>query len=81
MLNKFEKLGKVEIKNNRSIISCVGEGMKKKIGTASAIFSKLSNDNINIEIISQECNEMCISVVVKEKDTLKAINKMHELII
>ena len=64
-----------------SIISLVGRGLRKKIGSAGKMFSVLANGNINIELISQGSSEINISCVVCSKDTNKAIQLLHQRIL
>merc|ERR1712244_19308 len=70
--------GSVSLKMNRSIVSCVGASMHHQIGIAAKIFSCLSENKINIEMISQGSSEISISVVVQAEDMDKAIHAIHE---
>ena len=70
--------GNVSLKTNRSIVSCVGASMHHQIGIAAKIFSCLSENKINIEMISQGSSEISISVVIHAEDMDRAIQAIHE---
>ena len=69
--------GNVSLKTNRSIVSCVGAGMHHQIGIASKIFTCLSENKINIEMISQGSSEISISVVIHSDQMDQAIKAIH----
>lgn len=54
-----------------------GPRMHHQIGIASKIFSCLSRQSINIEMISQGSSEISISVVIHSDQTDKAIKAIH----
>jgi aspartate kinase len=61
---------------NISKISIVGLGMRSHAGVATQMFTALSNNSINIQMIST--SEIKISVVIDEKYTELAVRVMHE---
>ncbi len=61
---------------NISKISIVGLGMRSHAGVATQMFSALSQNGINIQMIST--SEIKISVVIDEKYTELAVRVMHE---
>lgn len=76
-VQELKKLGTVDVTRNMSIVSLVGKHMKQFIGVASTMFSTLAEQGINIEMISQGANEINISAVIDEKDSLKALQAIH----
>ena len=56
-------------------VSIVGAGMESHPGTASKMFEAMSNNNINIKMIST--SEIKISVLVAEEDADKAVSAVH----
>jgi aspartate kinase len=60
---------------NISKISIVGLGMRSHAGVATTMFSALSDNNINIQMIST--SEIKISVVIDEKYTELAVRVLH----
>ena len=56
-------------------VSLVGVGMRTHAGIASSAFKALSDAGINIQMIST--SEIKITIVVKEKETDKAVNALH----
>jgi len=61
---------------NISKISIVGLGMRSHAGVATQMFTALSKNGINIQMIST--SEIKISVVIDEKYTELAVRVMHE---
>jgi aspartate kinase len=61
---------------NISKISIVGLGMRSHAGVATQMFTALSQNSINIQMIST--SEIKISVVIDEKYTELAVRVMHE---
>jgi aspartate kinase len=61
---------------NISKVSIVGLGMRSHAGVATQMFTALSQNSINIQMIST--SEIKISVVIDEKYTELAVRVMHE---
>ncbi|HBA72868.1 MAG TPA: aspartate kinase, partial [Geobacter sp.] len=61
---------------NISKISIVGLGMRSHAGVATQMFTALSKNGINIQMIST--SEIKISVIIDEKYTELAVRVMHE---
>jgi aspartate kinase len=76
----FEYQG-VSIDSNEAIskVSIVGVGMTSHVGVASTMFKTLSDNNINILMIST--SEIKISCVIDEKFTELAVRVLHEVFI
>ena len=68
-----------EIKNKDNVakISIVGAGMVSTPGVTYKMFRALSDEGINILAIST--SEIKISVIIEERDTLKAVKKLHTI--
>ncbi|ODV60754.1 aspartate kinase [Ascoidea rubescens DSM 1968] len=76
-ISELTKYGTVDIVRDMAIISLVGKQMKQFIGIASQMFQTLAEQNINIEMISQGSNEINISCVINEADSLRALQAIH----
>lgn len=76
-IEKLRPLGEIDIIRDMAIVSLVGKQMKQCIGTAGSMFASLADENINIEMISQGANEINISCVIAEVDSLKALRTIH----
>ncbi|HIJ96905.1 MAG TPA: aspartate kinase [Desulfuromonadales bacterium] len=66
----------VQSDENVSKVSIVGLGMRSHAGVATQMFSALSKNGINIQMIST--SEIKISVVIDEKYTELAVRVLHE---
>ncbi|KGE79405.1 aspartate kinase [Halomonas sp. ND22Bw] len=71
-------LGEGEVKGDDKIakVSLVGVGMRSHAGVASKMFRVLSEENINIRMVST--SEIKISVVVDEKQMELAVRALHQ---
>lgn len=76
-LRELRKMGTVDVTRKMAIISLVGRQMVNFIGIAGNMFKVLADERINIEMISQGANEINISAVIGEKDTLRALRSIH----
>ena len=59
-------------------VSIVGAGMQSHSGVASKMFEALSNNNINIKMIST--SEIKISCIIDRKDADKAVSAIHDML-
>ena len=64
------------VDSNIAKISIVGVGMRSNAGVASRMFRILSQNNINIDVIST--SEIKISVLINKELTEKALNTLHD---
>lgn len=66
---------------NISLITVVGHGMRYASGTASTLFTAMSDADINIRLIVQGSSELNIIVGVEDKDYEKAIRAAYDAFI
>jgi aspartate kinase len=67
---------KVEVDDHVAKVSIIGVGMISHAGVAAKMFSTLSQEGINIEMIST--SEIKVSCVVKAKYTELAVMALHD---
>ena len=67
---------KLIINSDIAKVSLVGTGMRSQAGVASKAFRALSENNVNIQIIST--SEIKITMVIDESLIDKAVNVLHE---
>ena len=67
-----------EIEHNLSIIMIVGEKMKSHIGLTATATKALSDNNINIQMISQGSSEVSIMLVVNSEQEKSAIQSLYK---
>ena len=72
------KIDEPQFDNELSIISVVGENMKKTRGISGKFFSALGKNGINIIAIAQGSSELNISAVIERNDLSKALNVVHD---
>ena len=66
-----------EIEHDLSIIMIVGENMKNQIGVTATATKALSENNINIQMISQGSSEVTIMFVVNQEQEKQAIKALY----
>lgn len=73
-----EQLGFDHIEYNCDVVklSVVGSGMMSHPGVAAKMFECLYNENVNINMIAT--SEIRITVLIPEKDALRAMNVVHD---
>ncbi len=78
-LNSNKKIKFKNLNHNDKVskISVVGAGMVTTPGVTFKMFRALADENINILAIST--SEIKISVIINEKDSLKAVKKLHTI--
>lgn len=72
------RVDKVVAKVNYSVVSIIGEGMRKHSGLAGKFFAALGKNGINIVAIAQGASELNISAVVENKELHKTLNVTHD---
>ena len=75
-IHRLAEPDSVEIESGLALIAVVGRGMRSASGTASKLFTALSNKGINIRMIDQGSSELNIIIGVSNKDfeaSIKAI--------
>jgi len=78
LISELKKSGTVSVHKNMAILSLVGREMRHLVGIAGRMFTTLGNGNVNIEMISQGASEINISCVIEERDSVKALNLIHQ---
>ncbi len=73
-----DRLGFKELHSERGIakLSIVGSGMLSNPGVAAIMFESLYNEGVNINMIST--SEIRITVLISEKDGVRAMNAVHD---
>ncbi len=72
------RLGYKELHSDKNIakLSIVGAGMMSNPGVAAKMFESLYNEGVNINMIST--SEIRVTVLINEKDGVKAMNAVHD---
>ena len=67
-----------EVAKGLCIIALIGDNMKNKIGLAGKALSVIGENGINVTAIAQGASERNLSIVIDQKDEIKALNVIHE---
>lgn len=77
LIPDLEQLGKVEVEENRTIISVVGEGLRSTPGIAARVFSVIND--INVSMISVGASSVNLTFMVDESRAAEAITRLHKV--
>lgn len=75
--DELSSLGRCTVKDDRAIVSLIGEGMKRQKGVAAQMFTTLAESDVNIEMIAQGSSEVNISAVVDAENAERAVRAVH----
>lgn len=75
---KMQLLDEILIEEELAIVAIVGANMKNIPGISAKIFNSLGINGINVIAIAQGASELNISVVIENKNLMKALNSIHE---
>lgn len=67
----------IDFKTNISLIATVGNGLLQKHGIAARIFSAVSKEQINVQMISAGASEVTMYFIVNITDRDKALRAIH----
>ena len=70
------KAQKIEADPTVAKLSIVGAGMMSNPGVAAKMFESLYNEGVNINMIST--SEIRVTVLINEKDGVRAMNAVHD---
>jgi aspartokinase/homoserine dehydrogenase 1 len=76
-INVTRQVSPVVVEQGLSIIAIVGGNMRKTPGIAGKVFQALGRNGVNVRAIAQGSSELNISIVIDQKDEVKAINAVH----
>jgi aspartokinase/homoserine dehydrogenase 1 len=68
----------IELKQGQSIVTLVGDGMRKSKGLAAKFLSSLSQAQVNVVAIAQGSSERSISVVIESDKWRNAVKSVHQ---
>lgn len=74
----LHKIRPLKVEKNLAILALIGDRMKNHQGISGKMFSALGQNNVNVRAIAQGASENNISAVIEQKDTVKALNTLHE---
>ena len=78
VLKESAHFNDVSVDTTCAKVSIVGAGMQSHSGVASKMFEALSNNNINIKMIST--SEIKISCIIDRGDADKAVSAIHDML-
>jgi len=70
-------ISEVSVMDQRSVVTLVGDGMKRYRGVAARFLSAISAAGVNVEVIAQGSTECAIAVVVRKGSAQAALRASH----
>lgn len=74
----LQKIDKINVKDNMSIVAIIGENMQQTPGIAGKIFSALGENGINISAIAQGSSECNITLVIEKRLLIKTLEILQK---
>ena len=68
----------VVVEHGFSIVAIVGERMRHRSGVAARLFEALGKHHVNVVAVAQGSSELNVSIVIQNKDEIRALNAIHE---
>ncbi|MGM0597885.1 MAG: aspartate kinase [Myxococcota bacterium] len=75
LLKELSGFSEVTLETGKAMISVVGEGLKNTSGISARFFGVLKG--INVLMVSVGASEVNLSIIVDEKDMVKAVRLLH----
>ncbi|MBN2167560.1 MAG: bifunctional aspartate kinase/homoserine dehydrogenase I [Marinilabiliaceae bacterium] len=75
---ELKQINKISVEDEMAVVAIVGENMKHTTGISGMLFNSLGKNGVNVYAIAQGASELNNSFVIKERDTKKALNAIHE---
>lgn len=73
--SELARIAEVSVMSGQAIICLVGDSIRETPGVSSRVFAALSD--VNVRMISQGASLLNLSVVVEEKDLVRAVASLH----
>ena len=78
---ELQAVADVDLRENRSILCVVGEGMRERVGTVATIFEAVKSTKTNIEMISMGSSKINVTFVVRDEDADSTLRGLHSALI
>lgn len=73
----LEQHGRVTVAEKKSLLCIVGKDLKAQAGLGAKIFGALSQEQINVEMISHGAKAINLSLLVDDQDVRRAVPALH----
>ena len=79
LLHDLEKLGEIEVEENKAIVCMVGKDIRGRVGIAASVFATIAAAGINVHMISQGASEINVGFVIEDRDVPVALRQLHRV--
>jgi len=69
---------RIDVKNNVSLVCCVGDDLLSKCGVTGDIFTAVKEAGVNVEMISEGASEVSLNFVVPMGMVMDVVEVLHE---
>lgn len=77
IVRELAAVSTVKVSKHKAILCIIGENMRYTLGVAGRMFTVLSDNAINVEMISQGASEINITFIIDQKEAEKAMRLLH----
>ncbi|XP_076915333.1 aspartokinase 2, chloroplastic-like [Bidens hawaiensis] len=77
VVEELEKIAKVNLLQNRSIISLIGNVQRSSL-ILEKVFQVLRKNGVNVQMISQGASKVNISLIVNDNESEKCVRALHQ---
>ena len=79
-LNEFSRgvIERIDVKNNVSLVCCVGDDLLSKCGVTGDIFTAVKEAGVNVEMISEGASDVALNFVVPMGMVMDVVAVLHE---
>ena len=72
---ELRQFSEIDIEKDQAIVCLVGENIRYTPGVAARVFESLGD--VNVRMISQGASLLNLSIVIREADLVKAVERLH----
>jgi len=73
-----KNIERIDVKNNVSLVCCVGDDLLSKCGVSGDIFTAVKEAGANVEMISEGASDVCLNFIVPMDKVMDVVSVLHE---
>jgi len=77
-ITRVAKPDRIDVRRDIALIGVVGQGMSRRVGVAAAIFTALTEINVNICLANQWTSEFNVIIGVAADDYEKSVRAIYD---
>jgi len=73
-----KNIERIDVKNNVSLVCCVGDDLLSKCGVSGDIFTAVKEAGANVEMISEGASDVCLNFIVPMDKVMDVVMVLHD---